>query len=147
MNEESMESSIHSDLSMPAQPCSRNRPVYFMASSRLKHLSISFVTELRMSNVQNVKKMSAQEWKHEGKRKRSEFHGKRNETDSQVKILPYQVASQVKQTCQNTALPPIMPSYLNNASMSGELAWYIAHLAYLLEFWAQVVLIYLLFHV
>ena len=55
MNEESMEGSIQSDLSTPAQPCSKNHPVYFMASSRPKHVSTSFVTELSMSNVQNMK--------------------------------------------------------------------------------------------
>jgi len=49
------------------------------------------------------------------------FHGKQNEADSQVDRLPYQATSQIKQTHQNTALPPITQSYHNNTSMLGKL--------------------------
>lgn len=60
--------------------------------------------------------------KHEGQGKCSKFYGKHDEIVSWVDILPYWATSQVRKICQNIALLIIIPSDLDNAFTTGELA-------------------------
>ena len=121
MNGEGMENTLYPCLSIPVQPCSCNCLVYLIALSMLKHVSISFAAGLSMLNGCKPWKKNAQGWEHEGKWMCCEFHGKQNETDSQVEILPYLATSQIKQTHWNTTLPAITQSYHNNTSTPGKL--------------------------